>query len=184
MDYYLEIRVLPDPEFSQQSLMEALFAKLHRALGQVGNGRIGVSFPCARKKLGDTLRIHGSSEALNDLQALPWLKGLRDYTEVTDIQPVPQDTQYRCVSRVQVNSNVERLRRRSVKKGWLTEEQARQCIPISKEQCTTLPFLRLKSLSSGQSFPLFVEQGLIEDRPTPGVFSSYGLSASATVPWF
>ncbi|WP_445493921.1 type I-F CRISPR-associated endoribonuclease Cas6/Csy4 [Photorhabdus sp. SF281] len=184
MDYYLEIRVLPDLEFSPQTLMDALFAKLHRALGQAGHGRIGVSFPRAGKTLGNTLRIHGSNEALQDLQALPWLKGLRDYTEVTDSQPVPQDTQYRCVSRVQVKSNAERLRRRSIKKRWLTEEQARQCIPISKEQRTDLPFLSLKSLSSGQSFPLFVEQGPIEDRPTPGAFSSYGLSASATIPWF
>ncbi|CAQ84808.1 MULTISPECIES: type I-F CRISPR-associated endoribonuclease Cas6/Csy4 [Photorhabdus] len=184
MDYYFEILVLPDPEFSKQSLMEALFAKLHRALGQVGNGRIGVSFPCARKTLGDKLRIHGASEALNDLQALPWLKGLRDYTEIMDIQPVPQDTQYRRVSRVQVKSSAERLRRRSIKKGWLTEEQARQRIPISKEQRTHLPFLLVKSLSSRQTFPLFIEQGPIEDKPTPGVFSSYGLSASATIPWF
>ncbi|MCA6219885.1 type I-F CRISPR-associated endoribonuclease Cas6/Csy4 [Photorhabdus antumapuensis] len=184
MDYYFEIRVLPDPEFSQQSLMEALFAKLHRALGQVGNGRIGVSFPGARKTLGDTLRIHGANEALNDLQSLSWLKGLRDYTEMTDIQLVPQDTRYRRVSRVQVKSNVDKIRRRSIKKGWLTEEQARQRIPISKEQRTNLPFLNLKSLSSRQSFPLFVEQGPIEEEPASGVFSAYGLSASATVPWF
>ncbi|OCA54160.1 type I-F CRISPR-associated endoribonuclease Cas6/Csy4 [Photorhabdus namnaonensis] len=184
MDYYFEIRVLPDPEFSQQRLLEALFAKLHRALGQVGNGRIGVSFPCARKTLGDTLRIHGSSEALNDLQSLSWLKGLRDYTEVIDIQPIPQETKYRCVSRVQVKSNVDRIRRRSIKKGWLTEEQALQRISISKEQRTHLPFLYLKSLSSGQSFPLFVEQGTIQNKPTSGVFSSYGLSSSATIPWF
>ncbi|KMW75075.1 CRISPR-associated protein Csy4 [Photorhabdus luminescens subsp. luminescens] len=184
MDYYLEIRVLPDLEFSQQDLMAALFAKLHRALGQVGNGRIGVSFPRAGKTLGDTLRMHGSSEALNDLQALSWLKGLRDYTEVIDIQPAPQDTRYRRVSRVQVKSNVDRIRRRSIKKGWLTEEQAWQRIPISKEQRTHLPFLYLKSLSSGQSFLLFVEQGPIQDSPASGVFSSYGLSSSATIPWF
>ncbi|RAW98223.1 MULTISPECIES: type I-F CRISPR-associated endoribonuclease Cas6/Csy4 [unclassified Photorhabdus] len=184
MDYYFEIRVLPDLEFSQQDLMAALFAKLHRALGQLGNGQVGVSFPRAGKTLGNTLRIHGSSETLNDLQTLPWLKGLRDYTEVIDSQPIPQETKYRCVSRVQVKSSAERLRRRAIKKGWLTEEQARQRIPISKEQRSHLPFLSLKSLSSGQSFLLFVEQGPIEDKPTSGVFSSYGLSSSATIPWF
>ena len=31
MDHYLEIRVLPDPEFSEEMLMAALMAKLHRA---------------------------------------------------------------------------------------------------------------------------------------------------------
>ncbi len=38
MDHYLEIRVLPDPEFSSEMLMAALFAKLHRALGARGQG--------------------------------------------------------------------------------------------------------------------------------------------------
>ena len=32
MNYYWEIRVLPDPEFKETVLMNALFAKLHRAL--------------------------------------------------------------------------------------------------------------------------------------------------------
>lgn len=45
MDYFLDIRVLPDPEFSEEMLMAALFAKLHRALGARGKGDIGVSFP-------------------------------------------------------------------------------------------------------------------------------------------
>ncbi|MDS0116062.1 type I-F CRISPR-associated endoribonuclease Cas6/Csy4, partial [Enterobacter hormaechei subsp. steigerwaltii] len=45
MDHYIEIRVLPDPEFSEEMLMPALMAKLHRALGQRGKGDIGVSFP-------------------------------------------------------------------------------------------------------------------------------------------
>lgn len=45
MDHYLEIRVLPDPEFSSEMLMAALFAKLHRVLGARGQGDIGVSFP-------------------------------------------------------------------------------------------------------------------------------------------
>lgn len=44
MDHYLEIRVLPDPEFSSEMLMAALFAKLHRVLGARGQGDIGVSF--------------------------------------------------------------------------------------------------------------------------------------------
>ncbi|WP_075204014.1 type I-F CRISPR-associated endoribonuclease Cas6/Csy4, partial [Serratia marcescens] len=42
----------------------------------------------------------------------------------------------------------------------------------------------LKSLSTGQHFRLFVKQGQLQEKPTPGVFSFYGLSASATVPWF
>ncbi|WP_251265995.1 type I-F CRISPR-associated endoribonuclease Cas6/Csy4, partial [Enterobacter hormaechei] len=56
MDHYIEIRVLPDPEFSEEMLMAALMAKLHRALGQRGKGDIGVSFPAHGIKPGAVLR--------------------------------------------------------------------------------------------------------------------------------
>jgi CRISPR-associated endonuclease Csy4 len=36
VDHFLDIRVLPDPEFGEEMLMAALFAKLHRALGARG----------------------------------------------------------------------------------------------------------------------------------------------------
>ncbi|MCW7763395.1 type I-F CRISPR-associated endoribonuclease Cas6/Csy4 [Photorhabdus luminescens] len=183
MNYYFEICALPDFELNQQTIMDLLFAKLSRALKEVG-GHIGVSFPYARKTLGDTLRIHGQSEELHDLQELRWLEGLRNYTRVTEIQPVPKNTRYRCVRRIQVKSNVGRLYRRSIKKGWITEEEAQESIRISKEQRANLPHLRLKNWYSGQIFLLFIEQGPIVDKPTPGFFSCYGLSESATVPWF
>lgn len=184
MDHYIELRVLPDPEFSAPMLLEALFAKLHRALGAVGKGRIGVSFPDAGKTLGERLRLHGSQEALTELEQHGWRKGLRDYTESSAILPVPADAAYRTVRRVQVKSSAERLQRRSVAKGWLTMEQAQQRISAVKEQRSTLPFIRLKSFSNGQSFLLFIEQGTLRTTPTAGEFSAYGLSATATIPWF
>ena len=38
MDTYLEIRLLPDPEFVPTMLMNALFSKLHRGLVEQGGG--------------------------------------------------------------------------------------------------------------------------------------------------
>ncbi|WP_145591461.1 type I-F CRISPR-associated endoribonuclease Cas6/Csy4 [Yersinia rochesterensis] len=184
MDHYLNIRVLSDPEFSSQALLEALFAKLHRALAATGHGRIGVSFPGAGKTLGSQLRLHGGSGDLVDLQSAGWLKGLRDYCECSDILPIPTRVKYRVVRRVQVKSNAQRLRRRSVSKGWLTEEEALLRIPDNREQQCNLPFLRLKSLSSEQNFLLFVDQGDLQETPVSGTFSAYGLSSIATVPWF
>lgn len=184
MNFYQDIRVLEDPEFSEAMLMAALFAKLHRALGAYGEGDIGVSFPQAAKTLGNTIRLHGSQQALSAIAATSWLKGLRDYTECSDILAVPEKVAYRTVSRVQVKSSAERLRRRSVKKGWLTEEQARLQILDANEQRTSLPFIVLKSLSTEQMFHLFIRQGELQTQPTTGKFSSYGLSATATVPWF
>lgn len=184
MDHYLEIRVLPDPEFTAADLLNALFAKLHRALGQREKGDIGVSFPDAGKTLGNIIRIHGSAAALTDLQNHAWLKGLRDYTQASEILPVPADAKFRTVQRVQVKSSALRLRRRSVAKGWLTEQQAEERIPLTCEKRSTLPFLQLKSLSSRQIFKLFIAQGPIQSMPVIGTFSSFGLSATATVPWF
>jgi CRISPR-associated endonuclease Csy4 len=184
MDHYLEIRVLPDPEFTTVALLEALFAKLHRALGRAGQGKIGVSFPNAGKTLGDRLRLHGTLAMLTALEAEQWRKGLRDYSECSEILPVPANVKHRRVQRVQIKSNAERLRRRSVRKGWLTEDEARERIPTDKECRSSLPFIRLKSLSTAQPFLLFIKQGALRDAPESGEFSAYGLSSTATIPWF
>lgn len=184
MDHYLEIRVLPDPEFSEEVLMAALFAKLHRALGERGKGDIGVSFPFHSVKPGSGLRLHGNVQALNELEAMSWRKGLGDYCLCGNIAPVPEVKGWRSVSRVQVKSSPQRLLRRSVKKGWLTEEEAQQCLLTMQEERTELPWINLRSLSTGQSFRLFIRHGDILPEPVSGVFSCYGLSQTTTIPWF
>ena len=93
-------------------------------------------------------------------------------------------TKYRTVQRVQVKSSRERLLRRSVKKGWITEEEARIKLADVTEKRSQLPFIRVNSLSSGQTFLLFIHQGPLTNSPVAGVFSAYGLSAEATIPWF
>lgn len=184
MDHYIDITLLPDPEFNETTLMNALFAKFHRALVATGHGKIAVSFPRPRKHLGDCLRLHGEQTMLQQLMVTPWLKGLSDYTSVSEISPVPANCEHRTIKRVQVKSNAERLRRRSIKKGWLTPEQAEERITIDKEQTLKQSFIQVKSHSSGQVFRLFIDQSNIEHSPRPGEFSAYGLSKGATVPWF
>ncbi|MBS0847173.1 type I-F CRISPR-associated endoribonuclease Cas6/Csy4 [Citrobacter sp. JGM124] len=184
MENYIDIHVQPDPEFTASQLMNALFAKLHRALGQLADGKIGISFPEVDKTLGECLRLHGSAEALAALEQTCWLKGLRDYTLISPCQKIPLKVQYRTVRRVQYKSSAERLRRRSVAKGWLTTEEAVTRIPDTSEKRSKLPFLQIKSLSNGQMFFVFVEHGPLRDSAVAGRFSSYGLSSEATIPWF
>lgn len=184
MDSYQDIRVLPNPELSIERLMSALFAKLHLALGQFAVGRVGVSFPRAAATPGDVLRLHGCARVLASFESLTWCQGLCKHIESSGILAVPAGVKYRVVSRYQVKSNAERLRRRSIKKCWLTDEQALERIPDSRSQRCDLPFIALKSLSTGQRFRLFIRQGELRDSPTQGIFGSYGLSATATVPWF
>ncbi|GAB3391999.1 type I-F CRISPR-associated endoribonuclease Cas6/Csy4 [Azotobacter armeniacus] len=188
MDSYIDIRLLPDPEFAQNQLMSALFAKLHRVLTQRRTQDIGVSFPRMQtepRTLGDRLRLHGTAQALEPLMMLDWLSGMRDHASITDLQSVPAGAQYRVVRRVQSKSNPERLRRRLAKRHGLTEEQARERILDTTEgRLLKLPFVTLHSQSTSQNFRLFIEHGDLLEQPLAGAFTAYGLSNGATVPWF
>jgi CRISPR-associated endonuclease Csy4 len=113
-----------------------------------------------------------------------WLTGMRDHVAVSEIATVPACVGYRVVRRVQAKSSPERLRRRLIARKDLTAEQAVLAIPDSAAETLRLPFLTLKSLSTGQRFRLFIEHLPVQDQASPGSFSAYGLSASATVPWF
>lgn len=185
MDHYLEIRLLPDPEFPPNVLMNALFSKLHRALALHGQGNIGVSFPDTGKTgLGSRLRLHGSAATLQGFMAQDWLPGMRDHTAVGEITSVPATGTHRVVRRVQVKSNPERLRRRLIARKGISEEQAQAAIPDHTAEKLTLPFVVINSRTTGQQFRLFMEHLPPQSQPVTGPFSAYGLSANATVPWF
>ena len=187
MDHYQDIKIVPDPEFPISMLMNSLFSKLHRVLVQLQSHQVGISFPRVRDKqkiLGDVLRLHGSVQSLQHLQSQNWLKGMADHLELADIIPVPGSTQHCQVRRVQVKSNVERLRRRYRKRHGITEQEAIAMIPESVEKRVNLPFLQLKSRSTGQSFRLFVEHHPPQKQAEAGRFNTYGLSTTATIPWF
>ena len=184
MDYYQDIQVIADAETSAPVLQAQLLMRLHKIMGRVAEGRIGISFPQVKKRLGDQLRVHGSLGDLTALQQSGWLNGLHDYISCGEISAVPQDVCWRVVKRVQVKSSAERLRRRSVSKGWLSEAEAQQRISLLNEQRSDLPYLLIKSTSNGQAYPLFIEHGPVQSSPVAGQFNSYGLSGTATIPWF
>ena len=184
MDHYVDLRVFPDPESSRQWLMEVLFGRLHLALVELDTEDVGVSFPEAEVTLGGNQRIHSSLGTLRLLMGTHWLKGLQDYVETGEILPVPSLVQYRRVRRVQVRSGSARLRRRYMKRHSVTEADAIRLYPDSIEQRSELPYLHVDSGSTGQRFRLFIEQGNLKTEPLLGTFSSYGLSDTATVPWF
>lgn len=187
MDHYLDLRLRDDPEFVLPQLMAALYAKLHRALVAAGHGRIGVSFPDVQPEkrwLGERLRLHGSLPDLTALMQTDWLSGMRDHADCTDPAPVPAGAQYRTVRRVQADSNPDRLRRRLMRRHDLDEAAARQRIPDSAAATLNLPWLQLRSTSTGQHFRLFIQHGPPHPDPVLGTFSAYGLSPTTTVPWF
>lgn len=184
MTHYIDIRVLPDPEFSAPVLMNALFAKLHRALFDLQNRCIGISFPEHGRSLGHLLRLHGPASKLLELMELQWLKGLRDYTECTGIETTPEDVRYQSVRRVQAKSNPERLRRRAIKRHGLTEQEALDRIPDTAAEMLKLPYLQMKSVSTGRGFRLFIHHSEAQEQEVEGEFNAYGLSTTATIPLF
>lgn len=189
--HYVELVLQPDPEFGAPMLMAALFAKLHRALVAAGPlAGVGVSWPGhdeAVPTLGACLRLHGSEPALAALMGTPWLRGVRDHLRdpLPEVRVVPGALLgHRVVSRVQVQSSAERMRRRLMRRQQLDEQAARQRIPDEAAQQLRLPFVPLSSSSTGQAFRLFVRHGELRPEPVAGSFNAYGLSQSATVPWF
>jgi len=188
--HYIDITLLPDPEFTHAHLMGALVSKLHRALVQLQSSDIGVSYPqhvntpMSKRTLGAVLRLHGTPQALQGLMAQDWLKGMRDHTQVTAVTAIPAGAQHRLVLRRQFKTSAERLRRRRMQRKGETAEQAAAAIPDSMERRPNLPFAQLRSSSTGELFCLFVEHGPLQPVATAGGFNTYGLGQEATVPWF
>lgn len=185
--HYIDVRLLPDPEFSQAHLLGALYAKLHRALVGLGTQEIGVSFPqysMRPRTLGWIMRVHGGGDALTALLSTDWLRGMHDHVELGALSAVPQVVQHRLLLRRQFKTSVDRLRHRRMRRKGETYEQATQAIPDSVERLPDLPYVQLRSASTGQRFCLFLALGDPEPQPVVGVFNAYGLSSTATVPWF
>lgn len=187
MDAYVDLRLLPDPEFPQPLLMNALFAKFHRGLVAHGEGRIGISFPevdARRPSLGACLRLHGGAGELSAFLGSGWLAGMADHLAVGQVAPVPSGAGHCLVRRVQAKSSPERLRRRLMRRKGIGEAEAAQAIPDASARRLDLPYLMLRSASTGQQFRLFIEHLPDQAGASPGAFSAYGLSPTATLPWF
>lgn len=185
MDHYLDLRIRPDPEFPPQQLLNALYAKLHRALVAHSDWQIAVAFPEWKPThLGKLLRLVASHHDLDALMRGEWLRGMRDHVEIGTMDAVPADARHRRLVRVQAKSSAERLRRRAMKRHQLTPEQARERIPDSVEELLMLPSVYLQSSSSGQSFRLFLRHEPLQAEPSNGRFNAYGLSQTASIPWF
>ena len=187
LTHYIELRLRPDPEVAPTHLLSALYTRVHRTLAAQGATGIAVTFPeysADRHTVGECLRLHGSEADLQPWANGQWLGSVRDHVTATPLLPVPTDTQPRTLRRVQVKSSPERLRRRLMKRHQLSEEQVRERIPDHVARTTPLPYVQLASTSTAQQFRLFLVLGAAQESAQTGLFNAYGLSTTATVPWF
>ena len=200
MNYYIEVTLMENDQFSPYELWSQLYPQLHLALVEAKNAdnkvSIGFSFPQYRFHqdkgvgfIGTKLRLFAESEAdLKKLDIRRWLERLEDYVHVTSIREVPNDIKnYAIYKRKQVKTNAQRLARHRVKRGDIgfDEALARYSNVVTT---TNLPYIEMKSLStsdqqSEKRFKLFIEKQSAEKSATQ-VFSTYGLSSVSSVPEF
>lgn len=197
MKYYLDITLLPDAEANLGFLWQKVYQQVH--LGLVENkiadneSAIAVSFPYYGDKvfpLGDKLRLFAENQRqLEQLDIEKWLSRLTDYTHIKSIKEVPLSVgQYTLFKRKQFKSNLLREARRRAKYKNETLTEAMEHFK-HYESKTTLAFIDMTSLSmnidasENRNFKLFIEREILTE-PIQGVFNCYGLSKTATVPWF
>ena len=200
MKYYLDITLLPDAEANLGFLWQKVYPQIHLALVENktadGNSAIAVSFPNFADKifpLGNQLRLFGETqEQLQYLNISRWLNRLTDYTHIKPIKDVPEAIdRYALFKRKQIKSNIEKKAERRAK--HLNKPYSEVLEYLLKENSDSendkyrsdLPFINMESLSSKNRgrFPLFIEKQLFDSR-VMGEFNTYGLSKTATVPWF
>ena len=191
MDNYIDIKLLPDPEFKTTTLMNALYAKVHKVLHDLESSTIGVSFPESKHVLGDVLRLHGGIDALSEFATSGWLGGLSGYCLIGNVAPAPEEAKHRTVSRWQSSKSESGLRRaikRAEKRGKPMSDddisKYRQMIVTEMQTEDSLPYLYLQSGSNGHKHRRYIQFGELRDSPVAGSFDTFGLSKTATVPWF
>jgi len=183
MNFFAEITLKPDAEMRENVLLNKVYSKLHKALSTLGSTDIGVSFPKYRVKLGDVLRIHGDAERLTELQTMHWLGGLAGYCDVSDISSVPDDVQYRILSRIQSTMTEAKLRR-LIKRGSISSSEAKQYKAKMFQKSLDQPYLELESNSNGHKHRRYINFGELQGDSVIGEFDQFGLSKQATVSWF
>ena len=161
--------------------------------------KIGVSFPAYADKvfpLGNTLRLLAAEHALLEgLNIEKWLHRLQDYVSISSIKEVPDSVAYVGFRRNRIKGEM-RLERSLQKKARHIADKFgvdfKKTLAELQEshvfEKLDLPYIQVESQSSAASerkprFKLFIDK--IEYQHSQyGEYDCYGLSKTATVPWF
>jgi len=183
MDYYLDIKIVPDEEVPIYFIRNKVYTKLHKALFSLKSTNIGISFPNYKVKLGNVIRLHGTENSLLKLLDTNWLGGLSGYCDISTIQEIPGELVYRTISRMQSNMTEAKLRR-LIKRGSITQDEVKGYKAKMFQQGLDNPFLELESSSNGHKHRRYIQFGELSEQAIKGEFDQFGLSKKATIPWF
>lgn len=183
MNHYIDIKINPDAEMRENVLLNKVYTKFHKRLYDLTSTDIGVSFPEYNIRLGKTLRIHGTIQCLQVLQSENWLGGLAGYCSITEILQIPDQVNYRIVSRIQTNMSPAKLRR-LIKRDSIKPEEIKRYKARMFQKGINNPFLELESKSNKHNHRRYILFGNLQNEPVTGDFDLFGLSKTATIPWF
>lgn len=191
MNYYQDITLIPDGEVSLSFLWMKVFTQLHLVLAEEkrreGTVKTALAFPAYQdNELGNKIRILASSaEQLERLRLEQMLGRLSDYVHLTKIRKIVERriTGYSIYSRYQPDESVERKARRYIRRHEGVSYEDALGLLSRRKETYDLPFIQMKSLSTAQSFSLFIKKTPCQIEQS-GTFSTYGLSDRASVPEF
>lgn len=183
MSHYIDISIKPDAEMRENLLLNKVYSKLHKRLFELQSTDIGISFPRYKVMLGGLIRIYGTEQKLAELQATNWLGGLAGYCDVSSILSIPTEVKYRIISRKQSNTSEAKLRR-LIQRGSITEDKIKAYKAKMFQQGLDHPYLELESSSNGHKHRRYIQFGELLSEPIAGEFDQFGLSKTATTPWF
>lgn len=194
MRFYCEITLLSNPEVNLNFLWSRVFQQIHLGLVEMQDDQkqvpVGVSFPeyvIGEKYsvLGGKFRLFAQDEStLARFDASKWLARLSDYVHCTGIRSVPEKLKgYAIFQREQPKTSKERLARRYASRHEVDYDTALLRYAEMTHKSIPTPFIRLRSLSSDKTFCLWIKKTAVAES-SGDIFSSYGLSASVTVPEF
>lgn len=183
MDYFLDVKIIPDDEMRKNVLLNKVYSKLHKALCTLQSRDIGVSFPQYKVMLGQIIRLHGTEVTLIALQSSDWLGSLKSYCVLSPIDAIPNSVAYRVISRKQSTMTEAKLRR-LIKRGSISETEVKGYKAKMFEKGLDNPYLELASTSNGHKHRRYIAFGELLSTPVTGAFDTFGLSKTATIPWF
>ncbi len=201
MKYYQDITLLPDADVNLGFLWHKVFLQIHIGLADNkqtdGTSAIAVSFPDYEYKEGTYIRfplgkklrlLANTEEQIHHFDAGKRLSRLIDYCHIKSIKSVPNVSKYSCFSRKQVKSAAKKVESLASHLNKPVEEVLKFRKENDLYHGCTLPFIHMESqevTDTGQKnkFRLFIEQRFY-DTPVQGDFDCYGLSKTATIPWF
>lgn len=186
--HYFELRAIPQIEIAEVQVINQVMQKLHQVLVNF-QGNIGISFPCynVRRTLGGIIRIFGTETQLQEFKStLQQQAAIADYVLILPITAIPAEVKgYLRLIRVNPKgqSALRRAEKRLTAQGKWSSDVQQKMIEKWGSVNLTYPHLHFYSQSTEQRFILWIKQEK-SSTAVEGVFNSYGLSKTATVPDF